>query len=545
MPIVLERGSTILIYGSDGTAAQEIRCDEDGYLQTKLVANHGNGEVAAIPITSEGHIEVAVHGPVTPFGALHAEKMTPVFQIDGVYGIPTTEVNTTVSLNGSVSATNNLIQASTGTTVGGYGVIQSRKRIRYRPGLGSVARFTAMFTTPVANSYQVAGLGSAESGFFFGYNGTAFGILWSTGGKREIQTLTVTTASTSTSNYNVTLNGTTTNVTATNNNSTLKTAYEISRGAYVGWSAVSVGSTVVFLASDAGNKAGAFSLAQSGAGAPAAGSFEETLAGQAATDTWIPQSSWSVDPMDGTGPSGITLDPTKLNVFQIGTQYLGAGPAQFYIETSSSGNQPVWNLVHVINFTNSRTAVNVTQPSAPITIAAYSAGSTTNLTVSTASFAGFTEGDSLPTGARFTYTDTSTAVSTNAYYALFTLRNGLTYKGRPNQGVVRLLSIGAAHDDATPCTLYLLKNATLVGTPNFTEWSGSSCTTVDTAATTATISDNNQIVYSLPIGDAGQETKEFEDVIELQPGETLTAAGTAVTGTATYFIVSLNTREDK
>jgi hypothetical protein len=545
MPVVLERGSTILVYGSDGSEAKAILVDSEGHLKTKLVGAAYNGDTVDVPVTTEGHIETAIHSPLTPFGAVHTESMTPVFQIDGVYGIPTDQTRVTNSGSGAVTASNNLLQCSTGTTIYSYATLQSRKRIRYRPGLGSYARFSAMFTTPVASSIQVAGLGSAESGLYYGYNGTSFGILWSTGGKREIRTLTVSTASTSTSNYNVTLNGTAYNVTATNNNSTLRTAYEISQGSFGAWQAMAVGSTVVFLSGDSGAKSGSYSLAQSGAGTPAAGSFAQTLAGQANTDTWVPQSSWNVDPLDGTGKSGVTLDPTKLNVYAIAQQYLGTGPAKFYVKIAPTGNNPTWQLVHWMSFPNSRTAVNLTQPSAPFTMASYSAGSTTDLTVSTASFAGFVEGESVPTGARFTFTDTSTAVSTGAYYSLFTVRNNLTYGGRANQGVVRLFSVGAAHDDATPCTLYLLRNATLVGTPNFTNWSTTSCCGYDTAATTATISDNNQIIYSLPIGEGGSETNNFEDIVEIQPGESITVAAIAVTGTATYFIVSLNVREDK
>ena len=45
-------------------------------------------------------------------------------------------------------------------------------------------------------------------------------------------------------------------------------------------------------------------------------------------EEFIPQSSWD-DPMDGTGVSGMTLDHTKLNVYEIIFQYLGAGMIEF------------------------------------------------------------------------------------------------------------------------------------------------------------------------------------------------------------------------
>ena len=78
------------------------------------------------------------------------------------------------------------------------GRIQSRRRLRYRAGQGVVGRFAGYFTAGVANSIQVMGYGHAEDGFYFGYNGTSFGILYSNRGVREVRTLTITTASTAT-----------------------------------------------------------------------------------------------------------------------------------------------------------------------------------------------------------------------------------------------------------------------------------------------------------------------------------------------------------
>jgi len=43
------------------------------------------------------------------------------------------------------------------------------------------------------------------------------------------------------------------------------------------------------------------------------------------------------DPLDGTGDSGMTYDPTKLNVFEIRFQYLGAGAIEYWIESDTIG----------------------------------------------------------------------------------------------------------------------------------------------------------------------------------------------------------------
>lgn len=43
------------------------------------------------------------------------------------------------------------------------------------------------------------------------------------------------------------------------------------------------------------------------------------------TDTSVAQASWNLDTLDGNGPSGITLDESKTNIFVIDLQWLGVG----------------------------------------------------------------------------------------------------------------------------------------------------------------------------------------------------------------------------
>lgn len=520
------------------------------------------GVTTNIPVTSEGHIEAAIHAPRLPFGSVHAESLKPIFQVDSVYGINTSEIikttgnsaNPVGANTASAVGTSNLFKCSTGTTAYSFASIQSRRRLRYRPGQGVVGRFTALFSTPAASSILVAGVGTSESGYYVGYNGTSFGILHSTGGVREVQTLTVTTASTATNDYVVTLNDVVYNVTATNNGSTTKTAYEIASGTYAGWKAHARGSTVVFLADSSGNRTGAFTLAQTGAVTPAAGSFVETLAGVASSDNWIAQSSWNGDKLDGTGASGVTLNPAYGNVYQINIQYLGFGSVEFMVEVpATNANNSEFVIVHTLKFPNSRTSVTCSQPSFPFTMAAYSAGSTTDVSVSCGSFAGFIEGEHLNIGPRmckFIETNGYVGSTASTYYPLFTIRNDYTHSHagvteRANQSVVYLLSLSCAHDDATPITFYVIRNATLAGTPSFSRFDSSSCIYVDTAATTCSFANNGQVVFAYTLAQNGGGAYTFEDDITLQPGETITLAARAVTGTATYVNASLNTREDQ
>jgi len=514
---------------------------------------NSSGDLVPINADAHGHIETAIHSPSLPFGSLHTESLNPIFQNDAVYGIDVYHNEITTSLSGTVTGSGNLFKCSTGTTSLAQAVLQSKQRLRYRAGQGVVGRFTALWSDSALTTslnISVAGFGTAESGFYFGYYEVAastpeFGILHTNGAKREIQTLTVSTASTTTDDIQITLNGTEFTVSGiTASSDTVMTAYEISNGTFTGWTAEASGSDVIFLASAAGDKTSSFSIAQAGAGTPAAGSYVETLAGyNTNTDTFIPQSTWNGDKLDGTGPSGSVLDTTKGNVFQIGIQYLGFGSITFDVEVAAPGNNPVWVTVHTIDAPNSLTSVTSTQPSFPFTMAAYSATSTTDVSISTGSYAGFIEGEKKLNGPRLSYT--GGIATTATVTAIGTVRNNLVFNGRPNQSIINVIDINftSRSSNNTYTILYLYRNAALGGTPDFAEYTELSPGYIDTSATTATISDQNQLVWSGTIMEQGTIDHTFPDNIDLQPGETLTFAVATSSGTG-FSSVSLNTRED-
>lgn len=59
-----------------------------------------------------------------------------------------------------------------------------------------------------------------------------------------------------------------------------------------------------------------------------------TFVSGGAVETKVPQTSWNIDPIDGTGPSGFTLDETNTNLTVIDLEWLGVGRVRvgFFIE---------------------------------------------------------------------------------------------------------------------------------------------------------------------------------------------------------------------
>ncbi len=509
--------------------------------QAIITGTQDNGTFVDASVSPNGHLEVDLKKPLFPFGSIHTEQMTVLFQADGVYGINLGQHTITNSGSASTNALNSLISLTTGTTVNSRSEVESRKRLRYRPGQGIVCRFTAKFTAGVASSFQGVGISNEESGVYIGYQDTQFGITYIKNGVREIQTLTITTRSTTNENITVTLNGVAFSVPVTNSATTTLTAYEIAKASYTGWDAEQQGSTVRFVSRSVGNKGGAFTVA----GTTVVGAFAETLAGVAATTSFIPQASFNGDKLDGTGAYSFTIDPTKLNIFQFGIQYLGAGIIYLDCEVVSPSGDVNWARVHTILNPNTLTIPNFNNPSFPFKMLVESQGSTTNLTLSSASYCGFIEGQKFLQGNRFSYFNTITTVTAAAYQVLFTVRNDQVYASKKSQVVVNILSVAAAVKHTQPVLIILIRNATLAGTPNFASYSSISATDWDTAATTATFSDNNQVVWSGQLGETGDLQFTFEDEVTLQPGETISLCARAATGSPAYVSGSINTREDQ
>lgn len=135
------------------------------------------------------------------------------------------------------------------------------------------------------------------------------------------------------------------------------------------------------------------------------------------------------------------------------------------------------------------------------------------------------------------------------YYCLFSVMNKRYYNGRTNQSIINIVSLQFAFNDTNQAgTIYLIRDATLVGNPNFQEYDTSSCSLFDNTATTCTITNNRQIVWSNIISNIGQIDRVFdtdEVQITLQPGEMITVCGNTSASTAAIFAAALNTREDQ
>lgn len=487
------------------------------------------------------HQEVSIVHPTGPFGELLASEATPVVQIDAVYGL--IEDHETFSASGgSATASDSMFRVASSPTIGSYGVIRSRKVVRYRSGQGTLLRFTAAYSSPVALSQQMAGGFNAEGGFWIGYNGTRFGCMRQSGGRLEIQRLTLSAGASGTESVTVTLAGTdfTFNVTA---GTAAINAFEIAGQSYTGWNAYQNGATVTFVSTTVGDKTGAFTYANNSAGT-SAGTFAELQAGVAHTESWHYLDTYhdkdnadrlNVDPLDGTGPSRITLDPTKLNVYEIAFQWLGAGAIEFRLEESTTGYLVPF---HRIDYANANTAPTLLNPTLKVGWVCYSLGATTPLEVTGASAAGFKVGPVEPQRNPRALVNTKTGVGTS-FTSVLAIRVRPEFAGRVFLGEVLIQSIGVAVEGTKTAEAQVVLNPTLGGTPNWTyAEQANSRVEYDTSATTVT---GGQIVDAVAL--AKTANAQVIAPVKLEREDVLVVAVRASSGT-TDATASIRWEED-
>lgn len=155
--------------------------------------------------------------------------------------------------------------------------------------------------------------------------------------------------------------------------------------------------------------------------------------------TTIPRSEWD-DPLDGSGPSGETLDITKLQFFTCEFLWLGAGPVKFGFYFP--GGRRVW--AHIFQGpANTGDTTYTATPTLPLRYRVENIAATANpTTFKQICCAIESEGGLIPFGARFSspveWANERTLVA-NVQTPITAIRLTNTFNGKPNRRTIRLL----------------------------------------------------------------------------------------------------------
>ena len=254
---------------------------------------------------------------------------------------------------------------------------------------------------------------------------------------------------------------------------------------------------------------------------------------QNGVDNFTAQTDFNVDKLDGTGvnnPSAINLDPTKGNIFQIKFQWLGFGAITFSTEDPLEGDIEPF---HIIRYAGAFTVPSIYNPTLPMRIEnTNSNGSTTDVTMKSASMMAAIEGKRVVDGATFSHKKTGSTSTPHG----FSIRNKSTYAGIANRASLYIKTFTAVNDGTSTTTYTLEEDAVL---------SGGSWVDIDTNDSfieyndTATITTPGTEIIPFSIAKNTGVTENLQDqMIELRPGQTLTIRTS--NGNATDFALSWN-----
>jgi hypothetical protein len=469
---------------------------------------------------------------IGPFGTAFVSNMTPTAQGSFIYGTIPNSALWVTSSNGTgavVSVSEGIMSCSSGNSLSGSSVVKLNRSIKYRAGQGVVGRLTAIFDPGQTDTRQLAGMGNEECGYFFCRDGENFGILHRETSKREIRSFAVNAQGAVT--VVVTLGGYSISFAISGGSNANQTSYLISQQDYSqvgsGWKAESIDGTVFFISNVPGPIGGTYSITVGGVSIVSA--TTQVQAGVLPTETFISQSSWNLDTLDGNGPSRMILDPTKGNVYGVGYQYLGFGDPVFSVENPETG---LLTDVHRIQTANSKNAVVLRNPQTTARWEAVNSGSlASSVTIKGASAGIFNEGIILRNiGTSFATSATKASVGATLVPAV-SIRANRVSRNQSCYGEFEVFNISVGNDAGSSAAgktlkVFVYKNAVLGGPVNFQYTDANrSITAIDTAATTITTNDKTVALKSFIIASNDSVTLKLnEENFFASSGDTVTVA---------------------
>jgi hypothetical protein len=199
-----------------------------------------------------------------------------------------------------------------------------------------------------------------------------------------------------------------------------------------------------------------------------------------ADDSAVDQADWNGDKLDGTGPSGVTLDLTKVQIVYIDFEWLGVGSVRFGFVIDGR-----FILAHQFNHANDKTSVYMSLANLPLRFSIENTGGGSATGLEHICSTVISEGGSQKTGVvRYkstegTHVDANTA---DTIYAVVGLRLKTTHLAES----ITLEGITAINQQVDDFEWLLLFNPTVAGTFTYSDETNSAIQTA-TGATANTV----------------------------------------------------------
>lgn len=248
-------------------------------------------------------------------------------------------------------------------------------------------------------------------------------------------------------------------------------------------------------------------------------------------DNAVNQSAWNVDLLDGTGPSGITIDFTKSQILVIDYEWLGVGRVRVGFNIDG-----VTYIAHEFRNANNLDTVYMSTPNLPLRFEITNGGTGAASSLEHICCSVLSEGGQEQTGivlADSLGTSTVNANTSGTYYALIGIRLKATDVG----ATVKLISQNLIATNATNYHWQLRFNPTVAGTFTYSDVTNSSVQIAkgDTASNPSTNTVTGGQVIASGFGSGGA-TQRVTDLVNL----TSRQLGTALDGTRDTIVLCIS-----
>jgi hypothetical protein len=210
------------------------------------------------------------------------------------------------------------------------------------------------------------------------------------------------------------------------------------------------------------------------------GVVERTSTSGTMAETITYQSNWNIDKLDGTGPSGITLDVTKTQIFVMDFQWLGVGTVRYGLGING---EVIY--VHKSHHANaSYTKVYMKTAWLPLRYEIVNVG----VAPSVASLKQIcsmvsSEGGAEPVGNVYSVSNLTAVSSTSsAWVPVLSITVNPTLNNVKYRGQIQLSGIDTFVTSALPAVIAIVENGTLTG-PVWTTVNPASAVSYDTSST--------------------------------------------------------------
>ncbi len=154
-----------------------------------------------------------------------------------------------------------------------------------------------------------------------------------------------------------------------------------------------------------------------------------------ASERRVPQSQWNKDKLDGTGPSGFTLDITKTQLFFTDFEWLGVGRVRcgFSIDGKNVVGHEFYNSNHI-------PTVYMSNPNLPVRCEVRNTGTQVGAGGSFIQICStvMSEGGYTEAGREFSHTSPLRSVGVGTTVPIIAIRLKNSFKGYPNRATIKL-----------------------------------------------------------------------------------------------------------